>query len=477
MLISRTAWILLGAAALTGARPAAPPCLTIPRAGMEVEGEVKICPGAYRVADPRERGVIVVTAAGTHIDLSGVTLFSGDSVPARFVGIGVVSRGFSDVEVTGGRIAGYRFGILIEGGSGHRISGVDLSGSRAQRLLSTPIKFDERDWVDIFDPDTFETYGGGLYLRETDGATVTRVEAHGAQNGIGLFHSRNAYIADNDVSGNSGWGIHLWASSHNVIVRNDASRNVRCEAAAYSRGCDSAALLLRNDCDSNLIADNNLRGSGDGFFLSGQSPMLPSNGNLVSGNDASGSPHNAFESTFSAGNAFLDNRADSSDYGYWLGYSSHTLVRGSTVVGSRSAGIAVEHGRDNEFRRNLILGGFVGVRLFAPGGGNVPSRGTTVAENTIGRVGRGVVLEATRASEVRGNVFDDVGTALVVDSTGWETVVKGNVFLAARDAWIVAPDLAAGENFWAAPSVAATVARVRGRISVLPWNPASAAGY
>ena len=477
MLTSRAVWILLAAVASGGARPAAPPCLTIPRAGLAVEGDVRICPGAYRVADPQEHGVIVVAAAGTRIDLSGVTLFSGDSVPSRFVGIGVVSRGFSDVEVTGGRISGYRYGILIEGGSRHRISDVDLSGSRAQRLLSTPIKFDDRDWVDIFEPDTFESYGSGLYLKGTDGATVTRVEAHGAQNGIGLFQSRDAYIADNDVAGNSGWGIHLWASSHNVIVRNDASRNVRCESAAYSRGCDSAALLLRNGCDSNLIADNDLRGSGDGFFLSGQSPMLPSDGNMVSGNDASASPHNAFESTFSNANTFLDNRADSSDYGYWLGYSSRTLVRGSTVVGSKSAGIAIEHGRDNELRKNLILGGFVGVRLFAPGGGEVPSRGISVVDNTIGRVGRGIVLEATRASEVRGNVFDDLGTALVVDSIGWGTVVKGNVFLAARDAWIVAPDLAAGENFWAAPNVAATVARIRGRISVLPWNPASAAGY
>ncbi|MGH7533428.1 MAG: NosD domain-containing protein [Gemmatimonadales bacterium] len=469
---------LLAVLALTGAHPALPPCLTIPKAGLRVAGDVRICPGAYRVPDPTGSGVLVVTASGTHIDLTGVTIHSGDSIPSRYVGIGVVSRGYDAVEVQGGVIGGYRYGILLEGGRGHRITDVNVSGSRAQPLQSTPIQFAASDWIDIFDPDTFETYGGGVYLKETDGATVTGVEAHAAQNGIGLFDSRNAYIADNDVSGNSGWGIHLWRSSHNVIVRNIAHDNVRCEAAAYSRGCDSAALLLRNGCDSNLISGNDLRRSGDGFFLSGQPPdMAPSNDNVVTGNDGSGSPHNAFESTFSDGNTFLDDRADSSDYGFWLGYSSRTLVRGATVAGSRSAGIAIEHGRDNELRHNLIIGGNVGIRLFAPGGGPVPSRGTTVADNTIARVGRGLVLEATTGSDVRGNVFDAVGTALVVDSAGWNSTVRRNVFLGARDAWIVAPDLAAGDNFWAAPDVAATVARVRGRISVLPWHPASAAGY
>ena len=444
---------------------------------MRVSGDVRICPGAYRVPDPAEQGVLIVTSSGTRIDLTGVTIRSGDSIPSRYAGLGIVSRGNDDVEIVGGVIGGYRYGIRIEGGRGHRIADADLSGSRAQALQSTPIKYQESDWLDIFDPDTFETYGGGLYLKWTDGATVSGVQAHGGQNGIGLFGSRNAYVADNDVSGNSGWGIHLWQSSHNVIVRNVARNNVRCESAAYSRGCDSAALLLRNGCDSNLVTGNDLRGSGDGFFLSGQPPaMASSDGNVVTGNDGSLSPHNAFESTFSDGNSFLDNRADSSDYGYWLGYSTRTLVRGATVVGSRSAGIAIEHGRDNELRHNLILGGNVGIRLFAPGGG-VASRGTIVTENTVGQAGRGLVLEATTGTEVRANVFDQVGTAIVADSAGWNTVVKGNVFLAARDSWIVAPDLAAGDNYWAAPDIAATVARVRGRISVLPWHPASAAGY
>jgi hypothetical protein len=80
-------------------------------------------------------------------------------------------------------------------------------------------------------------------------------------------------------------------------------------------------------------------------------------------------------------------------------------------------------------------------------------------------------------SRVRGNVFDGVGEGLVVDGTGHGTEVSGNVFLRATGWFIDAPDLAAGGTYWATADAQRAAARVRGRVSVLPWRPASAAGY
>ena len=109
------------------------------------------------------------------------------------------------------------------------------------------------------------------------------------------------------------------------------------------RGRDDFALLLRERSDSNLITDNDLTWSGDGFFLSGQRPQgSGSIGNLVIRNDASFAYHNAFESTFSEWNTFLENRADSSEYGFWLGYSRANTVEKNSIVGSRTAGIAID---------------------------------------------------------------------------------------------------------------------------------------
>jgi len=463
---------------LLAPNPVAPPCTRLTRAGTQIQGDVKICPGRYRFTDSAERGVIVIAATNTRLDLTGVTLESGDSVASRYVGAGVLSRGVDRVEILGGTIRGFRYGIRIEGGRGHRVIGTDVSGSRKQELRSTPRMYSELDWLDIFHPDTFDLYGSGLLLKWTDGASVTGVVAREGQNGIGLFGARGSYIADNDVSGNSGWGIHLWQSSHNVIVRNQAHHNVRCEAASYSHGCDSAALLLRDRSDSNLVADNDLSRSGDGFFLSGHRPLVqPSIGNVVIRNDATHSYHNAFESTFSAWNVFLENRADSSAYGFWLGYSTGNTVRGNTVIGTRVAAIAIEHGSDNEIASNTIIGGRLGIRLFAPQAEGEQSTNYRLHDNTLARLDQGIVLENTTHTRVRGNLFDGVGEGLVVDSVGADTEVSGNIFLRAERLFVRAPRLMAGGNYWGSASEAVTASRIEGQVTLAPWKPASAAGY
>ncbi|HEX6644907.1 MAG TPA: hypothetical protein VF037_09515, partial [Gemmatimonadales bacterium] len=96
------------------------PCIRPTRAGTQVQGEVQVCPGRYRVPDPRGQGVIVAASSGTRIDLTGVTLTSGDTVPERFAGRGVLVSNVDNVTIVGGTIRGYQYGIRIEGGRGHR---------------------------------------------------------------------------------------------------------------------------------------------------------------------------------------------------------------------------------------------------------------------------------------------------------------------------------------------------------------------
>ena len=458
--------------------PTARACIRPTRPGTQVQGEVKICPGRYRMPDSTEQGVIIIATSGTRLDLTGVTLESGDTEAGQFVGAGVVSRGVGRVTIFGGTIRGYRYGIRVEGGGGHVITDLDLSGSRSQVLRSTPDRFDEADWLDIFRPDSFEQYGGGLLLKGVDGATVTGVTAQGAQNGIGLMGARRIYLADNDVSHNSGWGIHLWRSSHNLIVRNQAHHNARCESPSYSRGCDSAGILLREHSDSNVVAENTLTHSGDGFFLSGHRPLVePSVGNLVYRNNASFAYHNAFESTFRAGNTFLENRADSSQYGFWLGYSTRTTVRGNTIIGSNNTAVAIEHGSDNTIADNVIIGAAIGIRLFARNRDHEPSRGYAIDDNVVADVERAIVLEQTSQVKVRGNVFDEVGDGFTTDAVGMETHISGNVFLRVRGWFISAPSLTAGGNYWALLDARAITAKIKGNVDIDPWYPASAAGF
>jgi parallel beta-helix repeat protein len=467
-----TALVALAAAALL----ASPPCVRLTRAGTQVQGDVRICPGRYRIADPTERGVLIAASSGTRIDLVGVTIESGDSVPDRFVGVGIASRGVDGITVTGGVVRGYRFGVRIEGGRNHRLSGIDVSRSRSQALRSTAERADTLDRLDVGRLDASDQYGAGLMLRGTEGATVTGIIAHGGQNGIGLVEANGSYVADNDLADNTGWAVHLFRSSHNAILRNDASRTRRCPTPETD--CSAAAILVREGSDSNTIAENDLTASTIGVLVTGQRPIAePSVGNLIYRNDASLATVVAFAARATWRVSFLENRADSAAAGFELVRVSGSLIRGNTVIGARRAGIDASHGGDTGLEANVLLGAPVGIRITAERGSMPPTRGYRLDDNMLGGVEQGIVLRGVIDSRVRGNVFDGVGDGLVVDGAGHGTEVSGNVFLRASSWFIDAPDLVAGGNYWATPDAAQAAAKVRGRVSVLPWRPASAAGY
>jgi parallel beta-helix repeat protein len=453
------------------------PCLRPTRAGTQVQGEVRVCPGRYRIPDTNEQGIIIAAASGTRIDLTGVILESGDSVPSRFVGAGVTSRGVDAVTITGGAIHGYRYGVRLEGGRSHRITGADLSGSRNQSVRSTPARPEAADQLNLIRPDTFERYGGGILLRRTSGTTITGIVARGAQNGIALMEVRDSYIADNDVSANNGWGIHLWRSSRNLIVRNRADHTRRCESQVPAADCGAAAVLLRNASDSNTIVDNDLTASSLGLLLAGERALEPSVGNLIYRNDASSALRVGFASSFGWSNTFADNRADSAGTGLWLHHSGGSTVRGNTIIGARAAGIVSENGSDNTILSNVLIGASVGIRVAGLAQSSDSSRRYRIDDNVLSRVEQGIVIEHTTRAQVRGNIFDGVGDGLVIDGDGHASEVSGNIFLRASRWFIEAPDLAAGGNYWATSDASAATAKVKGRISVLPWRPASAAGY
>ncbi|MGN6392015.1 MAG: NosD domain-containing protein [Gemmatimonadales bacterium] len=471
-----TLTVALAVPALGGAGRArtAAPCIRLTRAGTQVQGDVRVCPGRYRIADPSEHGVLIAAGSGTRIDLGGVTLESGDSVPDRYVGVGIASRSVDAVTIVGGVVRGYRFGIRLEGGRDHRLSGIDVSGSRRQVLHSTEQRSDSSDRLDLTALDASDRYGAGVLLRGTVAATLSGVTAHGAQNGIGLVDATESYIADNDLSGNSGWAVHLFRSSHNTILRNDASRTTRCPATS---DCGAVAILIREASDSNTIAENDLTASSMGVLVTGQPPLTrPSVGNLVYRNDASLASATAFAARATLALSFVENRADSTGAGFELVGLHGGVVRGNTIIGARRGGVLVAHGSDTGVEGNVILGGTVGIAVTADGGPKT-GRGYRIDDNLLSGVGKGIVLQGITDTRIRGNVFDGVSDGLVVDGAGHAAEVSGNVFLKATGWFIDAPDLAAGGNYWATADAQTAATRVHGRISVLPWKPASAAGY
>jgi nitrous oxidase accessory protein NosD len=205
--------------------------------------------------------------------------------------------------------------------------------------------------------------------------------------------------------------------------------------------------------------------------------MEPSVGNLVYRNDGSAALRTAFVSSFGWNNTFLDNRADSAVIGFRLMHSGGSMVWGNTIIGARTAGILSENGNDNVILGNVVIGGGVGIRVAAPAQPGDSSQRYRIDDNRLSRLEQGIVMEHTTRVQIRGNIFDGVGDGLVVDGDGHASEVTGNIFLRVSRWFIEAPDLAAGGNYWATADASTATAKVKGRISVLPWKPASAAGY
>jgi parallel beta-helix repeat protein len=88
------------------------------------------------------------------------------------------------------------------------------------------------------------------------------------------------------------------------------------------------------------------------------------NNNLFEENDASYSPNNAFEGVFSKGNIYRRNKANHSNYGFWLGFSSDGVIQENQIYNNRQAGIAVENGVHFEVVGNDIQNNTHGILLW-----------------------------------------------------------------------------------------------------------------
>jgi parallel beta-helix repeat protein len=177
----------------------------------------------------------------------------------------------------------------------------------------------------------------------------------------------------------------------------------------------------------NRIVGNTLTHSGDGYFLSRSQSGPMSGYNLVAFNDGSHSPHNAFESTFSAGDEFLHNTADQSGYGFWLSFSTDTTVVENHIEGSKFDGIAIEHGQGNSIERNRILSsGKYGIRLFNTPPAPDPNRDYAIVDNEISLSPVGILFDRTSQSAVTANLFDKDGVAVELTGGSSGIGLRGN---------------------------------------------------
>lgn len=365
---------------------------------------IDIDPGLV-IADANADGVIHIDADDVAITFSPGSELRGaapDTPWDTLTGIGIRLDAHTNVRVENARVHGFKVGLLASHADGFALISGDFSDNYRQHLKSTPKAEDSSDWLFPHHNDDRkwrDEYGAAVCLEETANATIAGIRVRHGQNGIILDRVTGSRVFDNDCSFLSGWGLAMWRSSDNVITRNLFDFCVRGHSeGVYNRGQDSAGILVFEQCNANVFAENSATHGGDCFFafagresigeiwrdaererlrretgkddadalihppdaLVGQLSGTGCNHNLIVANDLSYAPAHGLELTFSEHNTIARNRlVQNAICGIWGGYSSDTLIaeniiegNGGMSYGQERGGINMEHAADNRILYN-----------------------------------------------------------------------------------------------------------------------------
>ena len=351
--------------------------------------------GLRALASP---GILVeLCTDGVVLDLSGVVLDGRGTG-----GTGIWVHDCHDVTIINGVVMGFHFGIRAD-----NVTNLTIRGC----VVADNTNPSDAGWLPDIVAPVEEGFGGGIYLNRVSGSVIENNQAGNNFNGISLVRSERVVVSRNHASYCGNVGIYLLMSSHNEVSHNQAEHCIRYTDRFWCDTADSAGILMEGGSNRNRIIGNDLRYSGDGFFIRGHHGE-PSNDNFIARNDASHSPNNAFEAVFCSGNVFENNIGNFSNYGFWLGYSTDTTVRRNEIKANRLDGIAIEHGNRNRIEGNNIEGNRNGIRLWSEAAPSVsprlelPSRDYAITGNVIAASREhGILATDDHAFDLDGNDY------------------------------------------------------------------------
>jgi parallel beta-helix repeat protein len=417
--------------------------------GMKITRTIKIKSGIYKLdaADSLDQPVIIIEGNNITVDFSNATLKGSNNKknPDEFFGTGIIIRNSKNITIKNLKAKGFKVALMAKNVEKLTIENCDFSYNYRPHLNSTQEKEDISDWMSYHnnENDQWLRYGAAIYLRGCDWPTVRNCKVTGGQNALMMTECNSGMIYNNDFSFNSGIGIALYRSSDNRVLHNKLNFNVRGYShGVYSRGQDSAGILVYEQSTYNVFYKNSATHSGDGFFLwAGQSTMNTGDGgcndNLISENDFSFAPTNGIEVTFSR-NAITNNRIFECDHGIWGGYSYNTAINNNKFSNNRIA-IAIEHGQENTIAYNLFSNDKEAIRLWGrkeqpadwiyAKNRDTKSRDYIIVYNSFNRNPVVLNLNRTERLNVFNNTVSGAETVFKLDSTVTELDTTINEYI------------------------------------------------
>ena len=313
--------------------------------------------------DTRLEPKVYVLPEGITIDSDDVTLDGGGATILgvdKTTGQGIYVSGRKNIIIKNLRVLNYYHGISIKACAGIEICNCTIT-------LTTEVQSNTL-FLDIWKPAA-QAYGGAIFLHEVTDASIHDNDLQHQMNGILSYQCKKLKVTNNLANYCSGFGFHLFETCDSTFANNYADyccRYYLSEAGSHL-GADAAGFLIVFKSCNNVFRKNYARLGGDGFFLAGLTPDgidVGCNHNLFEENDASYSPNNAFEGVFSKANLYQRNKANHSNYGFWLGFSRDCILRDNQIYNNRQAGIAVENGMHFQIVENDLQNNTHGILLW-----------------------------------------------------------------------------------------------------------------
>ena len=153
--------------------------LVIQNSGVVKTGRYVLQASAENFAKPTApasiEGVITIEGDGITVDFQGAELRSAADAarPDLFSGLAIRVKG-RNITLKNAIVRGFKVALLAEGAQNLTLENCDFSYNYRPRLLSTPAKENESDWLSYHhnDKDEWLRYGAGIYLKNCPRATV-----------------------------------------------------------------------------------------------------------------------------------------------------------------------------------------------------------------------------------------------------------------------------------------------------------------
>lgn len=319
--------------------------------GLHINHDTKLEPQIYILPEG-----VTIDVDNVTLDGNGATIIGSDTTRGQ----GIRVRGRKNVVIKNVRVLNYYHGISVQDSEDIEIR--ECLISETGKIASNTL------FLDIWKPAA-ASYGSAIFLEQVTDAKIHGNDMQHQMNGLLSYKCRKLDVTDNNASYCSGFGFHLFETSDSTYTNNYADYCCRyyLSDTGSHLGADAAGFLIVHGSCNNIFRQNFARLGGDGFFLAGLTPDgadVGCNRNLFEDNDASYSPNNAFEGVFSKGNIYRRNKANHSNYGFWLGFSSDCILENNQVYNNRQAGIAVENGVQFRVAGNDIRNNTHGILLW-----------------------------------------------------------------------------------------------------------------